>query len=426
MPAADRGIRWEDRAASTGSLEGILHDVRAFVHRYVVLSSEQATAIALWIAHTHAFDAADTTPYLQVTSATFGSGKTRLLEIAEPLVKDPWFTSRTSAAALVRKVDSDHPTLLLDESDTALKSDREYAAALTGILNAGYKRNGTASLCVGKSSNIGVKDFGVFCPKALAGIGELPDTVASRSIPIVLKRKLASESVQRWRLRDGREEAEPLRLRLLAWSEEAIEPLRRARPDIPLDLSDRAADVWEPLIAIADLAGGDWGTRARRAAVTMMRGRAFSDPAIDLLRDLRDEVLAEETESIVPTKAILDKLTALDDRPWATFSQGRVMTSRALSVLLGRFQVSPVRLERFRGYCRDALEGLIFRYLPDEASERQTLNEYGPELPDARGVLDVPEDPTRQPISPTKTGFADALTFQVAGTRAQEDTDERI
>src|SRR5262249_17818966 len=101
----------------------LLNDVRAFIRRYVVLDDHQSIVVALWTAHTHTFMASDCTAYLHVTSATKGSGKTRLLETLEPLVANPWLTGRTSAAVLVRKINEVHPTLLLDESDTAFNGD---------------------------------------------------------------------------------------------------------------------------------------------------------------------------------------------------------------------------------------------------------------------------------------------------------------
>jgi hypothetical protein len=67
----------------------ILDAVGVFVRRYVVLCDVQRTALALWTAHTHAFDAAETTPYLAVTSAEKRPGKTRLLEVLELVVREP-------------------------------------------------------------------------------------------------------------------------------------------------------------------------------------------------------------------------------------------------------------------------------------------------------------------------------------------------
>src|SRR5260370_39230646 len=94
----------------------LLDDIMRFIRRFVVLSSEQLVAIALWVLHTHAIAATEATPYLNITSAEKRSGKTRLLEVLELLVLNPWRTGRTTAAALVRKIDGEESTLLLDES----------------------------------------------------------------------------------------------------------------------------------------------------------------------------------------------------------------------------------------------------------------------------------------------------------------------
>ena len=180
----DWGARPLDGDDAAPDLASLLNDVEQFVRRFVVLNKHQAAVVVLWIAHTHVFDAFDCTPYLQVTSATARAGKTRLLEVMELLVARPWLTGRTTAAALVRKVDTETPTLLLDESDAAFGSEREYAEALRGILNAGFLRSGRTTLCVGQGANMTVRDFSTFGPKAIAGIGQLPGTVTDRSIQI--------------------------------------------------------------------------------------------------------------------------------------------------------------------------------------------------------------------------------------------------
>ena len=139
------------------------------------------------------------TPYLAITSAEKQCGKTRLLEVLDLLVSNPWLTGKVSAACLIRKIDSQKPTLLLDESDAAFNGEKEYAEVLRGVLNTGHRRGGHASCCVGQGVNITFKDFHTFCPKAIAGIGKLPDTVADRSIPIRLKRRAPGEPVERFR-----------------------------------------------------------------------------------------------------------------------------------------------------------------------------------------------------------------------------------
>lgn len=188
----------------------LLEDVRAFVRRFVVLTDGQADAITLWIAHTHVFDVFGITPYLAVTSAEKRSGKTRLLEVLELLIRDALPTANISDAALFRVIDSKQPTLLVDEVD-ALFSNKSPREELRGILNAGYRR-GAVVHRMGGSNNTSLQTFSVYCPKAFAGIGNcLPDTISDRSIPISLKRRTRDESVERFRLRDVEAEGHALR-----------------------------------------------------------------------------------------------------------------------------------------------------------------------------------------------------------------------
>ncbi|MEK7214362.1 MAG: topoisomerase, partial [Chloroflexota bacterium] len=168
----ERAEAWRPVPAADGG--ELLREIENFIRRFVVMTNAQAALVSLWVIHTHAFDAADVTPYLAITSAEKESGKTQLLETLELLVADPWFTARVTAAVLVRKIDAEGPTLLLDESDAAFGADKEYAAALRSVLNSGYRRGGKASCCVGQGASISYKDFSTFCPKAIAGINKLP------------------------------------------------------------------------------------------------------------------------------------------------------------------------------------------------------------------------------------------------------------
>ena len=200
----DQATDWKPSATQPSTAEGmgghaVLDAIKKFIRRFVSLSESQSSVAAAWVAHTHAMGAADSTPYLAITSAEKQSGKTRLLEVLEILVANPWLTGRVTAAVLTRKIDAERPALLLDESDAAFGGEKEYAEALRGVLNSGHRRSGKASCCVGQGANMSYCDFSTFCPKAIAGIGKLPDTVADRAIPIRLKRAAPGEGVQRFR-----------------------------------------------------------------------------------------------------------------------------------------------------------------------------------------------------------------------------------
>lgn len=214
----------------TGAL---LEHIRHFVRRFLVISDAQAVALCLFILYTYATEQFECAPYLQITSAEKRSGKSRLLEVLALLVNRPWLTARASAAALVRKLHQAHPTLLLDESDAAFSGDKEYSEALRGVLNAGHRKGGKVSLCLGKGCDIKVVDLVVFGPKVIAGIGRLPDTVADRAIPLQLHRKGPSENVERFRPRLITPDACDLRERLVQWAtNDRLELLRCAWPEL--------------------------------------------------------------------------------------------------------------------------------------------------------------------------------------------------
>lgn len=94
------------------TLAELLDRTMAFLRRHVHVGSEQAIALVLWIAHTHAFDAWHVTPYLAITSADKRAGKTTLLEVLESLVRDPWRAIAPTEAATFRKIEKHAPTLM--------------------------------------------------------------------------------------------------------------------------------------------------------------------------------------------------------------------------------------------------------------------------------------------------------------------------
>jgi hypothetical protein len=361
----------------------LLDAIVTFIRRFVVLSEHQHDAIALWVIHTHAFLAADTTAYINITSSEKRSGKTRLLETLELLVARPWFTGHVTAAVLARKVDAEFPTLLLDESDATFKGDKDYAETLRGMLNSGYRRGGKCSICVGQGANLGYKDLSTFCPKAIAGIGQLPGTVADRSITIRLKRRAGGEPVERFRRRKLEPETTALRNRIASCVPGLIDSLKNAEPTLPDELNDRAADCWEPLLAIADAAGADWPQRAREAAVSLSAGAVVEDESlgIKLLRDIRDVFEWKDKESL-SSKALIYALNELDESPWGDL-HGRTLDARGLAARLKGYDIHPrgirVGTNTPKGYQKTDFIDSWSRYLPpnDQSSATSATADSG-------------------------------------------------
>ncbi len=347
-------------------LSQILNGISAFISRFVVLSPSQLQALSLWVLHTHAFKNADITPYISISSAEKRSGKTRLLEVLDLLVSKPWFTGRVTPAVLARKIDAECPTLLLDESDAAFKSDREYSETLRAILNNGYRSGGKSSICVGQGANIGYKDLSTFCPKAIAGIGRLPDTVADRSVPIVLKRRIPEEKVERFRRKRSEAEAKDLKQRisdcLASTRFEGIEPY------MPDELNDRAADCWEPLFTIAQLAGEEWLEKARKASIELMTNEVIDNESlgVQLLKDIKD--IFEGENDRISSSDLVKGLKDLEESPWNDL-KGKPITPRRLASMLKGYGIYSQTIREGdhtpRGYYRCDFKDTWNRYLPN-------------------------------------------------------------
>ncbi len=211
----------------------LLDDVRTFVRRYVVLNDAQLTAVVLWAVHTHVIDAFEVTPFLAINSPEKRCGKTRLLDVLELVVARPWRTIMPSEAVLFRKIAAVAPTLMLDEVDAIFNAKNTNTEPLRAVLNAGNRRGTSVPRCVGPQQQL--VDFGIFCPKALAGIGTLPDTITDRSVVIRMQRKRKDEMAERFRMREAAPEAEELHRRLVAWAEGAVVELEAARPAVTGD-----------------------------------------------------------------------------------------------------------------------------------------------------------------------------------------------
>jgi Protein of unknown function (DUF3631) len=347
----------------------LLGELHAALCRYVVLPSPQAVdAVALWVAASHAQPAWEHAPRLAVVSPLKRCGKSRLLDVVAETCHAPLITVNATIAAVVRSIGEDPPTLLVDEADT-LWGTRKQADSnedLRGLLNAGHQRN--RPMLRWDVTTRTLDQLGTFAMALLAAIGELPDTIMDRAVVVRMRRRAPGEQVQPYRTRRDAPPLNHLRERLGGWVREHLGELRHATPQMPLE--DRAADTWEPLIAVADLAGGDWPDRARIAATTMTAAEAQQEEdtsaSVRLLGDLRE--LFGDSEALYST-TILDRLHKLEDAPWGDW-YGRLLTTRDLAKLLRPYQVESKNVREHgtgaprKGYSRADLHDAWARYVP--------------------------------------------------------------
>ena len=242
------------------------------------------------------------------------------------------------------------------------------------MLNSGHAR-ATAKVmrCVGQE--ITPQPFPTWCPKALAAIGELPETLDDRAIIVRLQRRLAGEEPHRLPPQRLGAEDDPfaiLAAKCVRWAADQFEALSRARPSMPKLLpTGRPRDSWRPLFAIADACGDAWAKTARKAAVALTDAHEDEGITTVLLGDLR-ELYAKENAEYLKSAFIVEQLAKMEDRPWADYRNGRALTATALARLLKPFGVLPMRAPVRRGlgservYRLAHLRPVFARYLPPD------------------------------------------------------------
>jgi hypothetical protein len=384
----------------------LLDDLVGFLRRFVAFANpHQADAVALFVVHSHAIDVADSTPRLSVQSPEKRSGKTRLLELLELLARRGQLAASVSSAALFRLLEAHQPTFLIDEADTIFARTRNGDPRnedLRGIVNAGHRRGAVVIRCVGEGANITTKAFRVFGPVALAGIGTLPDTIHDRSVVIALRRRRPDERVEAFRRRLHEPEARALARRVAAWVHRHRDELVSLIPAMPAGLVDRTADAWEPLLAIADAAGGDWPSVGRAAAVELSHVQAAGEESdgVQLLTDIR-AIFDEATGDRMWSATIVERLNALEEAPWAGWHRGDGFATRDLARLLRGFDITSTKVrigaESKRGYYFADFEDAWSRYPTDTATPPSTSGTSGTSGTSlARGVPDVPDVPAQK------------------------------
>jgi hypothetical protein len=371
----------------------LLDEVRAFVQRFVAFPTEHClVAVVLWAAHAHAVLDGENSPRLAVLSPEPGSGKTRVLEVLELLVPSPMFALSASTPAIFRSLAATQRTLLFDEVDAIFgrHGKDDSAEDLRALLNAGHRRGATIPRCVGPAHD--VKEFPVFAAVAMAGLGDAPDTLMSRSVVIRMRRRLTSERVEPFRRRLHEQAGTDLRERLTDWCENEAARIGMAWPEMPDGVSDRPADVWEPLLAIADSAGGHWPETARAACIELVKVVESREASlgIKLLADLRTVF---GITLLISTETILSALCAIEESPWSDL-RGKAIDPRGLARRLKQYGISSTKVRigetTLQGYRREDLSDAWSRYLPPTPGEVEQVEH--PEQSRSQGTFSVPDE----------------------------------
>jgi putative DNA primase/helicase len=367
----------------------LLDELMEAMTRVVVLPQWAPETLALFVAHTFAFRYRDVTTYIGLESPEHRCGKSTLISVLSELTNRAVVASNVTAPSFFRVIARVQPTLLIDEADTFLAGNDE----LRGIINASYQRktsfvlravNAPAPARVGgvvaegsgaagpgneppAAGDTGgytpdIVRFSCWCPKVIARIGSLPTTLADRCIVFRMHRKMPDEACERLRRFDPGD----LKSKCLRFVLDHAEAIASAEPALPSELNDRAADIWEPLLVLADLAGGPWPARAREAAVGMATAAPESNPIALLLFDLILQFAEAGAERMFSSE-LVKQLAWCPGRPWGTLLRGKPIDERWLARQLTPYGIRSRNLriegQQAKGYEKEDILKICLRYV---------------------------------------------------------------
>ena len=352
----------------TDSVNGdeLAQRIERVIKTYCVLDRSRVTATVLWSMAAYSVDAFRIFPKLGVSSPQKRCGKTTYLETVSAFCPRSLLASNISAAVMFRVIEKWQPTLVIDEMDTFIDGNDE----LRGIINSGHTRKTAYVLrCDGDSHD--PTKYSTWAPCILAKIGEFPDTIADRIISVELQRKLTTDNVSRLPV-DLDDQLLSLRRKCQRWSDDNFIKLSVSEPESPNVSNDRAKDNWLPLLATADLIGGQWPEKAR-AAMSGIENATSKDDGDDLpimlLRDIRKVITDHRWNHVVHSSRLVKELNALEERPWPSLRNDKGLSPHKIASMLKPFGLRsssrrvPGSASTQKGYSIDQLNDVFSRYL---------------------------------------------------------------
>lgn len=350
--------------------EDLLHDTRGFIRRFWAPPSEAALdALVLWAAHTHAVNSDnwlvfETTPRLFLCSTAPASGKSTALQMLELLSGRGKRIADPTAAALLALIDQERASILIDELDTLMGSGAGGRSTRTLMLE-GYSEGGAIPR---GSATAGTRMVSCFAPMAFAGMRQnfisnpKLDALRTRTIMLLCKPRTTGQTVESYRRRLHSGQARALNAALAKWGGRHANILSDCWPEPPEGIEDRAAELWEPLLAVGEVVGGVWAERARTACRVLALGEPEDEdtepdtPVEMLLADMASVFMGDDR---LATRTIVERLQLLPNSPWTRYPNV-IAASKEIAAMLEPRGVAPrpVKLEGLtvRGYDRVDLE----------------------------------------------------------------------
>jgi hypothetical protein len=357
----------------------LLTGIEAVIKKHVILNDHAAAALAVWVLHTYTFQLRDAVAYVAIESPEKRCGKTTLISVLAAMAHKPLIASNITVGALFRAIDTCRPTLFIDEADTFLARN----SAMRGIINSGNTWRTAYVLRLSSSktrrgdpppppalqaAEPGLKRYSCWCPKVIALIGEIPDTIADRSIVVKMARKLVTEPCAPLAELDTAE----IKAKCARFALDAGPSIAQSDKIRGEGLNDRAADTFDPLYVIARQAGDDWEKKLHAAALALNATTPFDNRGTEVLLD----VLSVIAESGYDRMFSRDLVAGLRDGSAGLSSfalKGSAIDEYKIAKLLRPYGIKPstfrMGTQVYRGYIAADFHQALERYVPQAEVE---------------------------------------------------------
>jgi hypothetical protein len=311
----------------------LLAAIEAKFRRYVVATDAVVVATALWTPFTYVVEIATHATKLLYTSPVKDAGKSTALHVARWMVQRAYAAVEATGAVLFRIIDRLKPTLLLDEADTLFA---RRSSSLAHIINESWTNSGS-KIPRAKASGKGYDEYDVYGAQLIGMKGlRMPDTTQSRCIICRFWPKLPNEQVDEFTYQDD-DEFKVIRRKLMRWAVDNAVTLRAAKPSFPPGFNNRIRTNWKLLLAIADLAGGEWPERARNAALELEADRDEQSEEIRLVAGTYD--VWRSAEEVRTAESLCAALAAHPSGEWADFRGKGPIGKHQLAAILREFGI---------------------------------------------------------------------------------------
>jgi hypothetical protein len=407
--------------ASPVRLADLLSEIESTINTHVVVRPEAAVALAAWVVHTYVYRQRDAVAYVAIQSPEKRCGKTTLLSVIAGMANRPLVASNISVGALFRAIDEAGPTLLIDEADTYLGR----SSTMRGILNCGNTRRTAYVLRLAKigqrqqgedegDRGSSVVRYSCWCPKAIAMIGKVPETLADRSIVVNMQRKLTAEKCAPLAEFDP----EVIVRKCARWAmdlEEDVADWPRLGNE---KLNDRASDTYEPLFVIGAMAGNPWEAKIRNAAEVLCAFENTEPDAASLILDIMGVFITTEAKRVF-SKDLAEALKGKSG--WVTYdvTSREAITELGIAQKLRRYNIRPttVRIgpKVSKGYKWEQFLGALEHYVPKEEvrlklAELREMNNLAKEAEaEQNAQKELQKGGVTVPGEPVKPGLHDVV-----------------